>query len=175
MNRIDRKGCSIAASIASLIVMLIIFGFSAREVTDSIGQSERFTRFICKLIFFRYDEMSAGERAFIVTELDFFIRKLAHFSVYLLLGALSYTSMLLSEIKIPRKWIAALAVCALYACFDEIHQYFIPGRTMRITDVLIDSMGALVGMMAVRVIIVLFSYFALIIGKHFNEKINSKD
>ena len=35
--------------------------------------------------------------------------------------------------------------CVLYAISDEVHQYFVPGRAMMATDVLIDSIGAILG------------------------------
>ena len=38
-----------------------------------------------------------------------------------------------------------------YACTDEIHQYFIPGRAMAFRDVLIDSAGALLAMIIVNI------------------------
>lgn len=42
-----------------------------------------------------------------------------------------------------KKWLkAALAVTVAYACTDELHQLFVPGRAGMVTDVLIDSTGA---------------------------------
>lgn len=42
------------------------------------------------------------------------------------------------------KWIGfSLLVTFLYACTDEFHQLFVPGRAGRFTDVLIDCTGAL--------------------------------
>lgn len=35
--------------------------------------------------------------------------------------------------------------CALYACSDELHQYFVPGRSCRFFDVYVDSTGAFCG------------------------------
>ena len=46
-----------------------------------------------------------------------FIRKLAHFTIYALLG--------------------------YYACSDEWHQSFISGRSPQVTDICIDTIGAL--------------------------------
>ena len=43
------------------------------------------------------------------------------------------------------KWIvSSMIVTFLYACTDEFHQTFVPGRAGRFTDVLIDCTGALV-------------------------------
>jgi VanZ like family len=37
---------------------------------------------------------------------------------------------------------AALAVAALYGIFDEVHQFFSPGRTCSLFDAVLDSLGA---------------------------------
>ena len=44
----------------------------------------------------------------------------------------------------------SLGLSVLYACTDEIHQTFVPGRAGMLTDVLIDGGGALIGLGAVR-------------------------
>jgi len=39
-----------------------------------------------------------------------------------------------------------LAVVLLYSASDEIHQAFVPGRTARISDVMIDTAGGAFGL-----------------------------
>jgi len=41
--------------------------------------------------------------------------------------------------------IFSLIFCLFYAASDEIHQLFVPGRGAKATDVLIDGIGALIG------------------------------
>lgn len=41
----------------------------------------------------------------------------------------------------------------LYACSDELHQYFVPGRSCQFKDVLIDTFGVITGIMLSMVII----------------------
>ena len=43
----------------------------------------------------------------------------------------------------------------IYACIDEIHQLFIPGRGSQIRDVLIDSIGAIMGLIFINLIFML--------------------
>ena len=43
------------------------------------------------------------------------------------------------------KYLKAEVFCALYACSDELHQYFVPGRSCRFFDVCVDSTGAFFG------------------------------
>ena len=41
----------------------------------------------------------------------------------------------------------------IYACLDEFHQSFIPGRTPLFTDILIDTLGVIVGSLIVLICI----------------------
>ena len=41
--------------------------------------------------------------------------------------------------------IRAEIFCALYACSDEFHQYFVPGRSCKFFDVCVDSTGTFFG------------------------------
>ncbi len=47
----------------------------------------------------------------------------------------------------------AFAGTVAYAITDEIHQIFVPGRAFQLTDILVDSAGALIGTAAAFVIL----------------------
>ena len=49
------------------------------------------------------------------------------------------------ELSIWNFIIRAEIFCALYACSDEFHQYFVPGRSCKFFDVCVDSTGAFFG------------------------------
>jgi VanZ family protein len=76
---------------------------------------------------------------------EFSVKKGGHALGYLLLGRAYLTGFR------PRKAAAwfALGMCILYAITDEIHQSFVPGRSPRVLDVGIDTIGALVGLLPV--------------------------
>lgn len=84
------------------------------------------------------------------TALDFvlkYIRKIAHISIYFLLGLFAALSASEFSRKTGRLWFcifAAWTVCLLYAVSDEFHQSFTAGREASFRDVLIDSAGALI-------------------------------
>lgn len=70
-------------------------------------------------------------------QIDFPVRKLAHLTEYALLGlALAYWR---------RIYVFVQLLGSFYAASDELHQLFVPGRAGRIGDVLIDSLGVLIG------------------------------
>ena len=49
------------------------------------------------------------------------------------------------SVKIWNFILRAEIFCAFYACTDELHQYFVPGRSCRFFDVCVDSTGAFFG------------------------------
>lgn len=79
------------------------------------------------------------------------IRKLAHFTVFFILGVFSCWS---TWILLGKHYVSiSFVFCVLYACFDEIHQFFSDGRGPALKDVIIDSIGALIGISLVAFII----------------------
>ena len=73
---------------------------------------------------------------------DFVIKKTAHFIEYFILSALLFYSLRHSTGWSTAK-IALVSFFAsvFYAATDEFHQSFIPGRTPRVRDILIDALG----------------------------------
>ena len=70
----------------------------------------------------------------------FIVRKTAHFSEYFILYCLTLNVFRFYSNNKKIK-LYCLIVVFLYACTDEIHQYFVPGRAMAFKDVLIDTSG----------------------------------
>lgn len=128
-----------------LCTMVAIYLFSAQNGDDSNGLSSVFSRLFGKLLFSGFDKMSEAQQLFIVTGLNHFIRKLAHFTAYMFMGICSYAFFYLAEIRLKGAYLPAVILCAAYACLDEVHQLFTPGRTGQFTDILLDTSGAAVG------------------------------
>ncbi|HEX2956178.1 MAG TPA: VanZ family protein [Chitinispirillaceae bacterium] len=79
---------------------------------------------------------------------NFIVRKSAHFIEYMVLGGLLFKS-LFNGLKLKTVTITAF-LCGLgYSITDEIHQIFVPGRTAKILDVLIDSTGIASGLLLI--------------------------
>ena len=67
----------------------------------------------------------------------FIILKTFHLIEYAILA------ILLSVAIVHKKWVILIAY--LYATSDEFHQSFVPGRTSRVRDTLIDLIGIFIG------------------------------
>lgn len=73
---------------------------------------------------------------------EFFIRKLSHFSIYLLLA---FFATRLAKLYVKRFFLVGVIFSVIYAASDEFHQSFTANRTPLIHDVVIDSIGTIVG------------------------------
>ena len=80
-------------------------------------------------------------------DLHHFIRKNAHFFIYLILGVLVKNALNSSGIMDFKAIGIGLVICVGYAFSDEIHQLVVPGRGGQLSDVVIDSCGAGLGIM----------------------------
>ena len=80
---------------------------------------------------------------------------MAHFTIYATLGlsVFSMFKMLIEKIKPVYTVIISTLFCLLYAISDEIHQTFVPGRSGQISDVILDTSGALLGIITAFLII----------------------
>ena len=122
----------------------MIFNFSSQNAEESGNLSGGITRKILSKIVF-IQSKSAKEKQQILETAETIIRKLAHLSIYTLMGlilmSLFYTYNVCEKYRI----IYSLIFGILYATSDEIHQYFVPGRSMQITDIMIDTIGVTLG------------------------------
>lgn len=123
--------------------MSFIFYMSNQNGDTSTGQSN----FIVELLSSLGLQISETPKE----TLKLIIRKGAHFSEYFILYILSYR-VLTMYIKLPKASYFALLLVFLYACTDELHQFFIPGRTAAFKDVIIDTLGGFIALLSIKLI-----------------------
>lgn len=155
-----KRKSNIFFQILALLVMAAIFFFSSQSGGESSGLSLKVTKLFSRILFFDFSSMTPEQQNIVVSGLHPFVRKLAHFSVYAVLGMCVYSFIVASGFKFSAKGFIAWVCCIIYAIGDEIHQNFVPARAMQFTDVLIDSTGALLGIFVTSVLIVLFMYIS---------------
>jgi len=44
-------------------------------------------------------------------------------------------------------------ICFIYACTDEIHQYFVPGRAFELVDIGLDTLGSVIAAAVLLIIL----------------------
>lgn len=140
-----------------LIIFLIgifttIFGFSNQNSEVSGGISKKVTEYIVKF-FPSIEKNSEIKKQEIMNKLEKIIRKIAHFSIYTLVGLLLMGLMKTYKIKEIDQVGLSMIIGIIYASTDEIHQAFIPGRSAQLTDVMLDSIGVLTGVFIVMLVL----------------------
>lgn len=75
------------------------------------------------------------------------IRKLAHISLYAILGGLIFLALTVRRPGFRKLAMYSVLAASLYAVADELHQSYIPGRSGELRDVLIDTLGASIGVL----------------------------
>ena len=87
-----------------------------------------------------------------IRKIHYYVRKLAHFSEYFLLAVSIAVPLYVYGVRGMWLVLTAGILCVSYAALDEFHQYFVRGRGCSARDVLIDSCGALIGILFVRIL-----------------------
>lgn len=133
-----------------VVWMGLIFSFSSDNATTSTNKSDGV---IIKIVqVFKNDNLTTKEKEYWTNKLVVPIRKGAHFFVYFILGLL-VISFLKEYGSIDKKRIAlAILVTFLYACSDEVHQLFVPGRSGQISDVLLDTFAGIISIISYGII-----------------------
>ena len=130
-------------SLLLIFQMLFIFAMSSFGSDSSNAQSSQIIQVLHQV----FPSLSSRTSGLDASVLTFIVRKTAHFTEYAILGILFY---FFYRQALPQKnglqlFVLAILSSFLYACTDEIHQLFVPGRSGQFTDVLVDALGAFCG------------------------------
>lgn len=159
----------------TILWMTVIFMFSSQTGETSSNTSGTIANIIISIFVPDFDAYSALKQQDILDTISFVIRKGAHFTEYAILGLLSFaTSITYIWKKLPmhssseytktfhlkrlRYGIISLIFTCIYAISDEVHQGFVAERSPAVLDVIIDTSGGLVGILAACFFIYLYLY-----------------
>lgn len=124
--------------IAAAVWCGVLFYFSGQNGAESSELSLRVTRFVLRALPFL---------PYTVEELNPILRDIAHFSIFAVEGFLLGSAMMT---LLPERFMGgmlAVMSCAIVAVLNEYHQSFTEGRTCEVNDMLLDSGGALAGVL----------------------------
>lgn len=144
------KTYKILTFLPAVAIMTCIFIFSAQDSTESSNLSDSVTYALVSG-FDKVFHTIGTEQKIIETVkcLNGFVRKMAHFTEYALLGISLILPICLYNLKRKSVILLTLIICVFYSISDEFHQLFVPGRYGCLKDVFIDSSGALLGILVV--------------------------
>lgn len=148
----------------ALCQMIGIFCFSARNADLSTEDSHRVGRLVGSLLIPGFESWTEEKQEAFAGTIDYPIRKAAHASEYCVLAMLLAAFFLAEQAcriregyergdtpgQNHRGMLRRAFLCTtLYAVSDEFHQIFVPGRSCQVKDIVIDSAGALTGLVLI--------------------------
>lgn len=116
--------------------MALIFFMSHQVATTSSGMSGYFV-----------EPIKPYAPDFTEDILTTLVRKSAHIFMYFVLGILIYLALQGHRFSNIRLIIYSILSAFVYAVTDEIHQMFVPGRSGEVRDIMIDTIGASIGIL----------------------------
>ena len=134
--------------ILTVVWMAVIFSFSAKPGDESEIQSLRAGKIVCSIFVPGYENMSEQEQISMAENIDYPVRKAAHATEYAILAGFILGVVVTSLIN-WKHLLEVVFVAVVYASTDEFHQLFVPGRNGQFIDVVIDGVGALIGVLIV--------------------------
>lgn len=137
----------------ALVMMYIIYGFSAQDGTTSGNLSYEVSGIIVETANEAFEQnWTAQEEEQYIQKIHHPVRKLAHMTEYFLLAV--SISFPLYVYGVRGVWLILLAggFCVSFAALDEYHQSFVAGRGPSARDVGIDSIGVTVGVILVQML-----------------------
>ena len=123
--------------------LALIFGFSAENAKKSGETSTQVAEEIAKVVVEDFEELPEEEQQEVVQRIDPPVRKVAHATEFGVLGGLFFLLFLTFPLPMWASHLLSIFAAAIFGALDEWHQTFVPGRSGRSRDVLIDTSGAI--------------------------------
>ena len=127
----------------TILWMIVIFMFSAKPADESTQMSRSVGKLVGEILISDFKEWPEERQEIFAERIDYPVRKCAHASEYAILGMLLVLSV--SCYKRKNNVAYAFVIGTIYAAGDEFHQLFVEGRSGQLSDVCVDSAGALLG------------------------------
>ena len=155
MRRFFDKHLIVLSLLPVLAIMIMIFCFSAQNEKESNETSEGLTMFFVRLFHPEFDGLGESEQTALFRRAVRVVRKTAHFTEFGALGffLLGHFAALAYKKGLRRPAPGAGGVGVLYAVSDELHQFFVGGRSPGLLDVAIDSAGVLCGLLVMALLL----------------------
>lgn len=133
-----------------IFTFCLIFKFSSQNGSSSKGLSALVMQKIASIL-----PISTQSKEDVAVVCEPILRKIAHFSIYAMVGIWSILLFNTFNIIEKNKIIFSVVIGFIYACTDETHQYFVPNRGATFGDVLLDTIGVCFGVLFILQFIII--------------------
>lgn len=143
-----------------ITIITVIWLFSKQNGNDSDYISSQLAKLVYRILPNLVDENRS--HSIQLSEMNALLRRGAHFSLFMTLGL--FTNLLMLSKQVKKTWVITFFFVFVMALTDEFHQSFVRGRSSEWQDILVDMIGACLG--------ILFSYFFWMLAKRCKQKYN---
>lgn len=138
------------ATIGAGAVMLLIYQLSAQPASISDAYSRGIVNTLVNACLWLMGlSIPEPARIRLVNHIDSVAREYMHGVIFMALAMLVQYAALSGAVMPRKAAVITIAVCLTYGLGDEIHQLLVPGRSFQVSDLLMDTMGSLVGIVLV--------------------------
>ncbi len=144
---------TVVMALMLILVYIMIFSFSSDDAAASSTISVKVTKWLMKV----YYKLSGSGGSLLpvpgaIDGTEAIVRKMAHFAEYMAVGLLSFGIALMWIRGTAKGVMIVFLQLVVSAGFDELHQYFVPGRYSSLRDVMIDTAGGMTGVIMILII-----------------------
>ncbi|KNY26579.1 VanZ family protein [Pseudobacteroides cellulosolvens] len=126
--------------IPAYLLLIYFFSHQTGHTSNEISEG-MIRRVVGKLFSLTGNELTGNT----LDTLNLLFRKFLHFTEYMILAMLFYSMLKNLPLNIHKRLAFSILPAVLYSASDEFHQLFVPKRTGKIADILIDSSGVIAG------------------------------
>ena len=124
----------------TITCLITIFLFSSKSANEPNSTSKNLIN--QGIIIYEKITNTNIDNKIVVEKINYPVRKVAHFTIFLILGIFIYS--FIAETKIDKKVLLSIILCLTCAILDETHQIFSLNRTPQILDIIIDALGSII-------------------------------
>jgi len=140
MHKIDKKLLLYLLIIPAYLLMIYLLSHQTGHTSNEISQG------IIRRIIGKLFDITGKELTYdMLDTINYLFRKFLHFTEYMILAMLFYCMLKNLPLGIQKRLVFSVLPAVIYSVSDEFHQLFVPNRTGQISDIIIDSSGALIG------------------------------
>ncbi len=132
---------------AMIAWMGVIFFLSSQDANRSSSLSGQVIDKVAEHTVEGYKDYTPSQKHEYILARQHITRKAAHFTEYTVLGVLALLAFSTLPLSPWKNRLSAFLTGSLYAVSDEVHQMFSSGRSCQWTDILLDSLGVLAGLL----------------------------
>ncbi len=143
--------------ILTILWMAVIFAFSSRSSGELDLKNNVIVTTIAHIVNSNFDSLEELKQEEILSNVAFYVSKTAHYIEYAILAFFLFYALAFVK-KYGIRYTLIVVIACLYAISDEFHQKFSGGRTPRVQDVMIDTLGALTMVLVIEFILTIYRY-----------------